>query len=162
MGIFYGSTTGSTGAVAQDIARELGIAEEDIHDVSALQVDALSKYDFLLLGSSTWGCGELQDDWYDFLDKMRGVRLDGRKVALFGCGDNSAYPDTFCDAVALLHEELADTGCTFVGSFPAEGTAPVESRILCEGMLLGLAVDESRPEETDGRVKAWCDLLKGE
>ena len=63
-GIFYGSTTGSTEAVAQDIARLLGVAESDLHNVADTPADEADKYDLLLLGSPTWGCGELQDDWY--------------------------------------------------------------------------------------------------
>lgn len=58
---FYGSTTGSTEAVAQDIARLLGVAESDLHNVADTPADEADKYDLLLLGSPTWGCGELQD-----------------------------------------------------------------------------------------------------
>lgn len=50
-GIFYGSTTGSTEAVAQDIARLLGVAESDLHNVADTPADEADKYDLLLLGS---------------------------------------------------------------------------------------------------------------
>ena len=52
-GIFYGSTTGSTEAVAQDIARLLGVAENDLHNVADTPADEADKYDLLLLGSPT-------------------------------------------------------------------------------------------------------------
>lgn len=52
-GIFYGSTTGSTEAVAQDIARLLGVAESDLHNVADTPADEADKYDLLLLGSPT-------------------------------------------------------------------------------------------------------------
>lgn len=64
IGIFFGSTTGTTESVANQIAQELGISSTDIHNVSETPAEATDKYDCLLLGSSTWGCGELQDDWY--------------------------------------------------------------------------------------------------
>ena len=54
-GIFYGSTTGTTEAVAQDIARMLGIPASDIHNVAETSPDAVAPYDLLILGSSTWG-----------------------------------------------------------------------------------------------------------
>ena len=77
-GIFYGSTTGATEAVAQDIARMLGIPDSDIHNVAETSPDAVAPYDFLILGSSTWGCGELEDDWYGFLDVLEKKDLSGK------------------------------------------------------------------------------------
>ena len=88
-GIFYGSTTGTTGSLAGRIAEELGIAAADVHDVAGAAADAVQRYDCLLLGSSTWGCGELQDDWFGFLEGLKGQDLSGKSVALFGCGDSS-------------------------------------------------------------------------
>ena len=118
IGIFYGSTTGVTEAVAERIAKKLGVASADVHNVgSATAADAVG-YDALLLGSSTWGAGELQDDWYDFLDQLKSQDLTGKKVALFGCGDSSSFSDTFCSAMGEIHDGLAATGCTFVRSMP--------------------------------------------
>lgn len=54
IGIFYGSTTGVTEAVAERIAKKLGVASADVHNVgSATAADAVG-YDALLLGTSTW------------------------------------------------------------------------------------------------------------
>ena len=132
-GIFYGSTTGSTEAVAQDIARLLGVAEN-----------------------------ELQDDWYGFLEDLKKRDLRGKQVALFGCGDSGCYPDTFCDAIGLLYEGLQGCGCTFIGSFEPQGYAATSSLVCSEGRFLGLAIDESAPEKTDARVAAWCRQLVSE
>ena len=38
-GIFYGSTTGTTGSLAGRIAEELGIAAADVHDVAGAAAD---------------------------------------------------------------------------------------------------------------------------
>ena len=161
-GIFYGSTTGTTEAVARDIAGQLGVAAADVHDVAGTSADETDKYDLLVLGSSTWGCGELQDDWYGFLDALTAKDLGGKRVALFGCGDSGSYPDTFCDAIGLIREGLAATGCTFVGDYEPEGYGAVNSRVCAAGRFVGLAVDESEPEKTDGRVAAWCRSIKSE
>ena len=118
-GIFFGSTTGTTESVAARIAERLGVAQADVHNVAAASVEDVKKYDLLLLGSSTWGSGELQDDWPGFLDKLGKEDLSGRRVALFGCGDAGIYSDTFCDAMAEIRDGLASTGCTFVGGFDA-------------------------------------------
>ncbi len=161
IGIFYGSTTGTTEAVAQDIATQLGIDSSDVHNVADTPVDRINRYDVLLLGSSTWGNGELQDDWYGFLDALKNKDLSGKKIGLFGCGDSGSYPDTFCDALGLIYEELQGCGGTFVGSYEPQGYDVTDSLICNEGRFIGLAVDESDPAKTDARIAAWCSLIRG-
>ena len=101
-GIFYGSTTGTTESVAGRIADVLGISSADVHDVSKLTAELVSGYEVLLLGTSTWGDGELQDDWYDGVKVLKGMDLSDKLVGLFGCGDSESYPDTFCDGMGIL------------------------------------------------------------
>ena len=105
-GIFYGSTTGMTESLAAKIAARTGVAQTDVRNVADASADEAEGYDLLLLGSSTWGCGELQDDWYDFLDALKRKALSGKRVALFGCGDSASYPDSFCDALAEIRDGL--------------------------------------------------------
>ena len=93
-GIFYGSTTGTTESVAGMIAGKLGVSSADVHDVSKMTADMVNSYDVLLLGTSTWGDGELQDDWYDGVKLLKGLDLSGKLVGLFGCGDSESYADT--------------------------------------------------------------------
>ena len=75
-GIFYGSTTGTTESVARLIAEKLGVSPADVHDVSKLDAALAESYEALILGTSTWGDGELQDDWYDGIK----VYLIGREL----------------------------------------------------------------------------------
>ena len=107
-------------------------------------------------------CGELQDDWYGFLDQLKAQDLSGKKVALFGCGDSGSYPDTFCDAVGLIYDGLQQSGCTFVGAYAPEGYDETGSLVCRGGKFVGLAVDESAPDKTDRRVAAWCEQIKNE
>ena len=76
---------GTTEAVAADIAKQLGVADADVHNVADTPAGEVQKYDLLVLGSSTWGAGELQDDWYDGIKVLKGMDLSGKTVALFGC-----------------------------------------------------------------------------
>lgn len=161
-GIFFGSTMGTTEAVAADIARQLGVADADVHNVADTPVEATQQYDLLVLGSSTWGAGDLQDDWYDFLGRLKKQDLSGKKVALFGCGDSGSYPDTFCDAIGLIYDGLQQCGCTFVGAYAPEGYEGTDSLVCRDGRFVGLAVDESAPDKTDERVAAWCEQIKNE
>ena len=118
-GIFYGSTTGTTESVARLIAEKLGVSPADVHDVSKLDAALAESYEALILGTSTWGDGELQDDWYDGIKVLKNANLSGKTIALFGCGDSESYSDTFCDGMGILFEDLKDSGCTFVGAVSA-------------------------------------------
>ena len=112
-GIFYGSSTGTTEQIAKRIGQLLGVDEADIHDVANTAPDKVNDYDVLILGTSTWGSGDLEDDWYDFLDGLQALDLKGKKAALFGCGDET-MSDTFCSGVGELYERLKPTGIEFI------------------------------------------------
>lgn len=163
-GIFYGSTTGTTESIANQIAQQLGVSATDVYDVSATPVQTIDKYDCLLLGSSTWGSGELQDDWYDFLKLLKEQNLAGKKVGIFGCGDEDSYPDTFCDAVGLIYDELSGSGCTFIGSFEPKDYAVTDSLISRNGQFVGLAIDDCNEssQKISERIHEWCNLIKKE
>lgn len=150
-GIFYGSTTGTTESVAGRIAGVLGISSADVHDVSQLTAELVSGYEVLLLGTSTWGDGELQDDWYDGVKVLKGMDLSDKLIGLFGCGDSESYPDTFCDGIGILYENLKNSGCRWIGT--AGG----------DGHFAGLALDEvNESDRTEARIASWADLLKAD
>ena len=160
-GIFYGSTTGTTESVARLIADKLGIAPADVHEVTQLDTALAESYDALILGTSTWGDGELQDDWYDGLKVLQGGHLSGKIVALFGCGDSESYSDTFCDAMGLLYEGLKDSGCTFVGAVDDSDYTYSASVAAADGKFVGLALDDvNESDRTDDRVSAWAAQLQ--
>lgn len=160
-GIFYGSTTGTTESVARLIADKLGIAPADVHEVTQLDTALAESYEALILGTSTWGDGELQDDWYDGLKVLQGAHLSGKVVALFGCGDSESYSDTFCDAMGLLYEGLKDSGCTFVGAVDDSGYTYSASVAANDGKFVGLALDDvNESDRTDDRVSAWAAQLQ--
>ena len=160
-GIFYGSTTGTTEDIAGRIATRLGIGPSDVHTASALGSGLIASYEVLILGSSTWGDGELQDEWYDALEVLNGADLSGKTVALFGCGDSSSYSDTFCDAMGIIFEAVKGR-CTVIGQVSAEGYSFSSSKAVVDGKFVGLAIDEMNEDgKTDSRLDAWTESLKG-
>lgn len=160
-GIFYGSTTGNTEEVAHKIAKQLGVADADIKNVAKSAPSDVADYDVLVLGTSTWGSGELQDDWYDFSAGLSELDLHGKKIALFGCGDET-MSDTFCGAVGELYKRLKDTGAEFIGEFDTIGYTFSESEAVREdGEAVGLLIDQvNHADLTDGRVAKWCEEIK--
>jgi len=160
-GIFYGSTTGNTEAAAGEIASILGVDSADVHNVGQASADDTDAYTTLLLGSSTWGCGDLQDDWYDFLDALKEKDLSGKRVGLFGCGDSTSYPDSFCGALGQIYDALEGTGCTFVGAYEPADYDVTDSDVCRDGKFVGLAIDEGDSEDKNSaRLHAWCELVK--
>ena len=90
--VVYGSSTGTCESIANTIAEKLGVEAINVSDFNA---DVVAENDNLILGTSTWGAGELQDDWYDGINVLKGADLSGKTVAIFGCGDAESYSDTF-------------------------------------------------------------------
>lgn len=160
--VFYGSSTGTTSELAQRIAKAVG-AEAHCFDVANADAADAVAYDVLILGSSTWGIGDLQDDWEGFLPALASQNLAGKAVALFGCGDADSYPDSFCEALALIKEALASTGCRFVGAYTPEGYSYDATRSEEGGQLIGLCVDDvNQSELTEARLQTWLDAFAGE
>ena len=78
------------------------MASVDVIDASKITTEKVESYDILLLGTSTWGDGELQDDWYDAIKMIRTADLNGKIVALFGCGGTINYTHFFHTANHLI------------------------------------------------------------
>lgn len=122
--LIYGSTTDNTAMLSEQVAAglEQGQANVTVKNVTEASVDELVKYDAIVFGCSTWGEGDLQDDFVDFYDAMDGVSLDGKKAAVFGPGDKEDYPDSFCTAVDILEETLEKHGAKLVADgFKVDG-----------------------------------------
>ena len=122
--LVYGSTTGNTEVLSEHVAAGLKQAGADVtvKNVTDAGVDELVDYDAIVFGCSTWGEGELQDDFIDFHDEMDGILLEGKKAAVFGPGDSDGYPDTFCEAVDILEGGLENCGAVIVAeSFKVDG-----------------------------------------
>ncbi len=164
IGIFYGSTTGTCEDLANRIADKLGVPASDVYSADKLNADVIAGYDVLVLGSSTWGDGEMQDDWYDAVKKLKATDLSKKTVALFGCGDSESYCDTFCDAIGALYNELKDTGCTFIGNKVAtSGYSYSSSTAEVDGVFVGLPLDEmNESDKTQERIDAWVESLKND
>lgn len=155
--VVYGSSTGTCESIAQTIGSKLNA---EVIEVTNLSADQLEGADNILLGTSTWGAGELQDDWYDGVNIVKGANLAGKKVALFGCGDASSYSDTFCGGIKELYDAVLETGATIVGAVPTDGYEFDDSEALVDGQFVGLPLDDvNEDDKTEGRIDAWIPTL---
>ncbi|MEA2056354.1 MAG: flavodoxin domain-containing protein [Patescibacteria group bacterium] len=105
--LVYGSTTGNTEMAAEQIAGNLSAHQVETQDVADTTPEDLEGAKILVLGSSTWGAGLLQQDFRDFAKDLS-VDLSGKKIAVFGLGDTN-YPD-FCEAATILEKKVVELG----------------------------------------------------
>jgi len=156
--IIYGSTTGTCEGLASQIAEKLGVSE--VVSAASLDSSVIDGAENLILGTSTWGSGELQDDWLDALETLKSANLAGKTVALFGCGDSLSYPDTFCGGMSELYNAAKEAGAKIVGAVSTDGYNYIDSASVVDGQFVGLALDEdNESDKTADRISAWADSI---
>lgn len=155
-GIFYGSTTGVTESIAEKAGQLLGA---DVMPVS--EIDKSEDYDFVIFATSTWGMGDLQDDWLGAIDILAGKNLAGKKVAFIGVGDQSSFGDTFVDGIGTIYETIKDKGIILVGKTSTEGYSFSNSKAVIDDEFIGLVIDENNQSElTEERLNNWAAKVK--
>jgi flavodoxin I len=159
IGLFYGSSTGAGETAANIIKEEIensGVAEVEMTIVSAQNLKAMEKYQYLIFGCSTWNIGELQDDWNLKFNELDTVDFKGRKVALFGNGDQFGYSNSFVDAIGIIGNKVAQLGGELVGFWPRDGFEFEFSRGAFEDVMMGLPLDhDNQPNLTRQRCVDW-------
>lgn len=157
--IIYGSSTGNTEAAANQIARLLNGQTHNVAAADANDFDAK----LLVLGTSTWGLGDLQDDWSVGISLLDRLDLNGQLVALFGFGDQSGFADSFVDGMGTLYAKAIERGAKVIGKTSAQGYGHSASTAEENGEFCGLALDnDNEPDKTDARIAAWVEQLKQE
>ncbi len=153
--IIYGSTTGNAASAAQTIAEKLGNGAT-VKEAGTASKSDLTDFDNIILGSSTWGDGELQDDWFGFLPTIKEVGLSGKTVAVFGVGDQFSYSDTYVNAMGELYDAATAAGANVIGSTSTDGYSFNESTAVRDGKFVGLALDyDNQGDLSDDRIAAW-------
>lgn len=160
IGIFYGSATGNTEAAAQEIKQAFGDGA-DLFNVDGTPASKVAEYDNVILGTSTWGVGDLEDSMSSFVDDLNKVNLNGKTIALFGMGDQNCYSDTYCDGMGHLYEAVDGKGATIVGAVDTDGYDYSSSTAVVNDEFVGLALDaDNQADKTTERINAWVAQLK--
>ena len=156
IGIFYGSTTGIT----ENIANRVGtLLKADVMEVA--EISKVEEYDIAIFATSTWGMGDLQDNWQEGLEILKTKNLTGKKVAFIGVGDQESFGDSFVDGIGIIYEEIKDKGITLIGQTSTDGYSYSNSTGILDGDFLGLVIDENNQSNlTDGRIKLWIKSVR--
>ncbi|MBP7769836.1 MAG: flavodoxin [Aliarcobacter sp.] len=159
--IFFASSTGNSEEIASKIASKLNDIE--IFDLSSTKVEKINNYDKIILGGSTWGDGELNDDWEDVWDDFCTLDLSNKTIALFGLGDQESYSDEFSSAVGIIYEQVISMGAKIIGFTSTKGYYHDASKAQINDKFVGLILDEDNESDlTDERIKNWTDSIKEE
>jgi flavodoxin I len=166
IGLFYGSTDGTTARIAAQIEAMIaatGRLTVHLNDVAEFYLDELAEYDYLILGVPTWNIGQLQEDWASALDELDELDLSGTSAAVFGLGDQASYPETFVDAMFFVADCVQSRGARLVGRWPTAGYSFSTSWAVVDGDFLGLVLDEhNQPELTEARLAHWLAVVLAE
>jgi flavodoxin I len=158
--IFYASSTGNTSNIANVIAQELNVS--DVFDIADVSLEKINEYTNIILGVSTWGDGDLQDDWDDNFDELKDIDFSSKTVALFGLGDQDGYPDTYLDAMGTLYAQIKSKGANIIGQWQRDDSYEFDdSKALIGDTFIGLALDEDNQDDlTNDRVSKWILDIK--
>ncbi|KGX92324.1 flavodoxin [Pontibacillus halophilus JSM 076056 = DSM 19796] len=141
--IAFVSMSGNTEEIAdmlRDELKQLGhtVTMEEMDDLMPAE---MLRYDAVLLGSYTWGDGDLPYEIEDFYDDLEVMEFDGLKTAVFGSGDRE-YP-IFCGAVDTLQKRLKETG----------------ANVVTEGLRLEFAPEKEDVETCKAFVTSFSNAL---
>ncbi len=155
--VIYGSDGGATRRIAERIAEKLSARTIPIGEASIADFEGC---DLLVLGSPTYGIGDLQIDWETGVDLLDAADLNGKRVALFGLGDQSGYPDSFVDALGILYDHVVARGAEVVGFTDTTGYSYDESKAVRDGRFVGLVIDQDgQAGKTGKRIEAWTSRI---
>ncbi len=161
--IIYGSSTMNTEYVSQRLAAAFGSDQEILHNVKDIDPAVIEGSRNIVFVTSTWGAGDLQDDWEEFFPRLEEMDLSGKVIGLVGVGDQENYPDTFCDGISHLYDVVVRNGGRVVGSTNTEGYNFKQSRSVKDGDFVGLVIDEdNQADRTDERIRDWVAAVSGE
>lgn len=165
IGIFFGTETGTTRLIAKKMHRLLGadLADKPVN-VNRISADTFLQYDALILGTPSYGVGEipglaagcLERNWAEFLETFGTPDLRGKRIAMFGLGAQERYSERFASSLMALYQVFADLGAEMIGSWPIEGYTFEHSASVQGDRFVGLVLDQrTQSMHTDARLQAW-------
>ena len=159
--LIYGSDTGNTELVTEDLVKLLGDVEvTTVADLTPEDWD----FDRFILGIPTWYDGELQSDWEDYFEEFKTIDFTGKTVAIFGLGDQLGYDEWFCDGVGILAKVVLDNGGRVIGYTDKDESYDFDTTpksIIKDDVFYGLCIDEDNQGElTQDRLSKWVEQIK--
>ena len=161
--------TGNCETCGGHIVEALTAAGIDASELTEIgDAEEVDGFDTIIAGAPTWHTGADSERsgtaWDQWLyEELPNLAMDGKKVAVFGVGDQEGYADNYCDAVGELYDQFEAAGCKLFGKTSTEGYNHVESKAERDGKFLGCVFDEDNQYDlSEGRAQAWVAQLQEE
>lgn len=121
--IIYASTTGNTRRTAEAIKNNLNNYEVEIISAPNATKEDIENSDLIILGSATYGSGELDSDFDNFYEtKMSEELFKGKDIAVFACGNIINHGATFAMAADTLTKKAKEIKANIItGSLKLDG-----------------------------------------
>ena len=164
IGLFYAMNAAKTSHIADKIREDLGgVKVIEVVLIERAWQNDFQAYDNMIVGASTWFDGELPTYWDELVPELESLDLKGKKVAIFGLGDQKKYTDKFVDGMGFLADAFQKAGAELVGFTSTDGYAFSQSRAVRGGKFCGLVIDqENQAQLTSKRIADWCKQIKEE
>lgn len=161
--IIYSFNTKKTGKIATQLQEVFSDPEIEMVNAEDISEEQFLAWDRIIMGVPTWFDGELPNYWDEFVPALEDMDLSGKKIALFGLGDQKGYPENFLDGVGIMAEILETRGATLLGFTSIEGYEFESSRAKRNDQFSGLAIDyENQGSMNKERIAGWVEQLKKE
>tara|TARA_Y100001972_G_scaffold32436_1_gene40153 strand:+ start:148 stop:660 length:513 start_codon:yes stop_codon:yes gene_type:complete len=161
--LIYGSDTGNTEIIQQDIVDLLDKHDVSVVDLADIEPSDWDSHEFYILGIPTWYDGDLQSDWEDYFPTFEELDFNGKTFTIFGLGDQVGYAEWFCDGVGILAKAILKNGGKVIGYTNKDETYDFENSLALKdkNTFYGLCLDEdNQPEETAKRINNWVKQIE--
>ncbi|MBI9068787.1 MAG: flavodoxin [Salinivirgaceae bacterium] len=164
--VLYGPVGGNTEKVAKLILEKLGAEKCDLIPVKDAKIETISNYNSFIIGGSTigthtWSHTNSSEDWDAFLPIFRKADFKGKKVAIFGLGDQLAYPNNFVDDMRIIYDIVIGKEATVIGQVATDAYDYNDSVAIVDDKFIGLPLNEDHEEDlTNERIEGWLASLK--
>ncbi len=159
--IIYSFNAKKSAKIAERIKETFNDDAVEMVNAEDLSEEKFLACDQIIMGVPTWFDGELPNYWDEFVPALEDLDLKGKKIALFGLGDQEGYPENFLDGVGIMAGILEERGAELVGFTSVEGYNFERSRAQRGDQFLGLAIDyENQGSMNKERISVWVDQLR--
>lgn len=170
IGIFFGTETGTTRLIAKKIYKLIGdeLADKPVN-VNRITPDQLLSYDALILGTPSYGVGDipglsagcLERNWEEFLADFGSPDLSGKRIAMFGLGAQERYSERFASSLSALYQIFEGLGAQMIGDWSTEGYEFEHSASVRNNRFVGLVIDQrTQGMHTQERLTEWVAQVK--
>ena len=160
IGVFYGTTTGTTNGVVDEVEFYLRKDDYEVYNV-ANGISNISNFENLILITPTYGVGELQVHWNKVVKELESIDFSNKVVGLIGLGNQYAFGESFVGGLRVLYDIVTKNGGKVVGLTSTEGYHYEESEAIVDDKFVGLPLDETNQGDyTPERIEKWIAEVK--